>query len=395
MSSDLNRFLHSTSDLRLLYLNELMPADTTASAAILSRHMKACRTPWTLVSEQDLSVPRILQSVRNHLLRRFFPATAVMMEQSFEIQFAATNLAARLAGQKLDVVLTLAHGRLGLHAWRVAQKLGLPLVTIFHDWWPELFARSLKKKNASAGWLERDFADLQRNSDLCLAVCEGMAEHLTHAKCTQVLYPIPESDLTLVPLDRPQGDVFRVTYTGSLWYPYGEMVSKLASVLAGKENIQFCAYGERSYLPVHVADEMESRGQLKPFVPRDQYRALISEGSDMLLAVMGQDAQGQRRMQTSFPSKVVNYFQTGNATLLWAPQNASLGRFARSHGLQMHEESLDPVAAAERIIEMASCSAELQRARQESRLVADKCFHPELLQQTFSAALRRVTSERV
>jgi len=369
--------------MRILYLNELTPDESTASAIVLARHMRAASRKWVVMDEEALPVPRWLQTVRNRVLLKWAPGLASRLEQHWETRAGLRALAGRLQADDYDLVLTLAHGRLGLHAWRIAERLNLPLATLFHDWWPEVLETSAGAGKPDIETARKDFLQLQRRSDLCFAVCEGMASRLKEARRTEVLLPIP--DETIASLDRSASlsGKLRITYAGSLWPPYGTLIASLADELANEDNLQFNVYGERRYLDRQAAGRMESRGQLSPMKSMDNYKKTITEESDLLLGVMGQDRPGKCRMQTSFPSKVANYFRTGNPTMLWAPPESSLGQFARAANLSLYEPVLDARHMAQHLRSFASDPAARAAAKEESIETGKRYFDPGDLNRIF------------
>ncbi len=376
--------------MRILYINEITPGQSLASSVVLERHLQKCPVPWEILSEQDISVPRIIQTIRNRVLSKVVPLLAFYVESHIEARLALGDLAKRLSPNNYDMVLTLAHGRLGLHSWCLAKALELPQVTIFHDWWPELLASSTRCSALDLTSVSNDFTELQRQSDLCFAVCEGMAEHLTEAGKVEVLYPIPDESITSRP-SKPSRRL-RVTYAGSLWQPYGKMIVSLADQLAGNKNIDFRVYGESKYLDATAAARMETLGILFPIVPQSEFNDLITAGSDLLIGVMGDDHPGKVRMKTSFPSKVANYFRSGNATLIWAPAPSSLGKFARAAGALV-ENDLSAEKVAHLINKISKNPALLQSEKSKSLAIGEKYFNPANLHQSFMRSLYEVKDE--
>jgi hypothetical protein len=374
--------------LRILYLNEIRPGDATASAAVLGRHMAWPGAQWTVYGEEHISVPKTLQRIRNRLVRPIAPKMAFRIEQNWESAYAISNLSKQLDGRDFDLVLTLAHGRLGLRAWHLAERLGLPLAIFFHDWWPELLESSSGKAELPMESVTKAFSDLQARSDVCLAVCEGMAEHLLPEARKTVIYPIPDPAIKFRERAMSPPAPLVVTYTGSLWSPYGGMVSRLADEIGESRDVKLKVYGERQYLEPEQRERMERRGQLYPFVPQEEFSRIITEKSDILLGVMGSDAPQRVRMRTSFPSKVANYFRTGNATLLWAPPDSALGRFAITNRLTLYQPALDPTFIMEQILELAANPGALVAAAKESQEIGSALFDPVRLNEQLYEQLR-------
>lgn len=378
--------------LRVLYFNTLLPGPTTASAIVLQRHLEWPGAEWTVIGENDIEVPKTLQRIRQRVIRPLSKDLAFGFEQNTEVKWAIAKLARQLDRNDFDVVLTLAHGRLGLNAWRLAEKLRLPLATIFHDWWPELLESSGENEVHGIRHAARAFDELQRKSDVSFAVCEGMAERLTGSHNKEVLYPIPDPQIE--PISRLENNSpLRVTYTGSLWQPYGNLIAELADRLADDRNIKLQVYGNRRYLDAGTAERMEQRGQLFPWVPIDEYKHLITHGSDLLIAVMGDDEPGECRMKTSFPSKVINYYRTGNATFTWAPASSSLGRFADRENLTLKETRLDAGLVAVQIRKLLTDKKMMRDARNDAHRVARNVFEPQEINRRFYERLTQLAKQ--
>jgi hypothetical protein len=135
---------------------------------------------------------------------------------------------------------------------------------------------------------------------------------------------------------------------------------------------------------------MEQRGQLFPFTPMGEYHQIITSGSDLLLAVMGDDEADKCRMKTSFPSKVANYFRTGNAVFIWAPESSSLGRFASACNLQLAQSKLDGALVARQISTLVEDLSTLASARRESAAIGNDLFDPLQLNARFYEQLHQL-----
>jgi hypothetical protein len=140
---------------------------------------------------------------------------------------------------------------------------------------------------------------------------------------------------------------------------------------------------------------MEQRGQLFSFAPIDEYYKIVTRESDLLLAVMGDGEAAKCRMQTSFPSKVSNYYRTGNATLIWAPESSALGRFAKSAALQLYEPILESQRVANAITALANNPSNCSKAQKESKRVSAEFFDPDQINAHFYRRLNQVAQDHV
>lgn len=372
----------------LRILSEIEPARGSASAEILKRHLDALGEPYEYIGLEHpaLQLGRGPQRVFN-IARRAFPRWGAGFENGPLMARRLRGLA-RAKLEPADLVVALAHGRLGMQAWRHAQDAGLPLVTFFHDWWPEMVRAYAAMLPGQYARVEADFVRLQRASRSCLCVCEGMAAELHPAASTRVLLPIPDRAVAWradagVPSEGP----LRVAYTGSLWGVYGKLLQALAEALRHRPEIRLEIHGERRYLDPDFVAWAEPAGVLHPFLPYEEYLAKIRNGVDVLIGVMGLGEERSRRMRTSFPSKVANYFRTGNAVLLWADPESSLGRFCASHEYPWWVAEAEVGAVVDRLLGLARNRDMLGSARQASATLGEREFAPDRLQGIFVEAL--------
>jgi hypothetical protein len=375
--------------MNFLLISEIQPSSGTASSEILKRHLE--RT-GIKIHGIDESHPLITRGVIDHAILSalgwFSKEIRQYYVESIEPILKSRIIARRMRSKGIDLILSLAHGRLGLHAWRVGKRLGIPTVTIFHDWWPEMVRSYRGGRDLVARLVEHDFKNAQRHSDLSLAVCPGMAQHLVYSKNVEVLYPIPDSHIQPRKSFSPS-NALRVVYTGSLWNPYGEMLMNLESQIHGDPSIALKIHGDPKYIPMPLRDVLMSKGILQDYLSAEAYKRRVTVEADVLLAVMGGDSEGEIRMATSFPSKVANYFQTGNVVLLWALPGSSLNRFCRDYSYPWFVESSSPAEVVSMLKRLSEDQAVMTQARSDAMRIRDEVFDPVKIQQQFESALQR------
>jgi hypothetical protein len=236
--------------------------------------------------------------------------------------------------------------------------------------------------------VERDFKNAQRYSDLSLAVCPGMAQDLIYSKNVEVLYPIPDSHIQPRKSFSPT-NTLRVVYTGSLWNPYGDMLMNLESQIHGDPSVVLNIHGDPKYIPMPHRDVLMSKGILQNYLSAEAYKRRVTYEADVLLAVMGGDSEGEIRMATSFPSKVANYFQTGNVVLLWALPGSSLNQFCRDYSYPWFVESANPAEVVSMLKRLSKDQDMMSQARSDAMRIRDEVFDPVKIQQQFESALMR------
>jgi hypothetical protein len=374
----------------LLVLSEIEPVRGTASAEILKRHLESLDEPYLYVGpgHRALQSPKWQLRLLN-LVRSVAPHWANGYEQLGQAGSQVCGLPARLPEwSAVDLIVTVAHGRLGLNAWRLAEATGVPLVTFFHDWWPEMIREYTTMRPAQWAALDANFHALQKASAACLCVCEGMMEALEPDATRTLLLPVPDRAVPRAEHgSAPRTGPLRVVYTGSLWGVYGKLMTALAKALEPVPEIDLKIYGDAKYLDSGFVAHARAAGVLHDFLPYADYLEEISARADVLIGVMGMGGDASVRMQTSFPSKVANYFRTGNAVVLWADPHSSLGRFAELHQYPSWVREADPGAVVATLRRMAREPDALAAAREESARLATHEFDPDRLQQVFAESL--------
>ena len=307
-------------------------------------------------------------------------------DQVFSGRLVSRSSLSRLVDKlRPDVILTVAHGELAPLAVWMSHARGIPLVTLFHDWWPDMVSCTYQGRPRIAD----HFAELGRVSDAALCVCQGMALELGAECRTEVLYPIPA--LRGIPRSRPalgRSDCgpLRFAYSGSLAGVYGKMVADLAAVLFCESQVDFRFCGPSNGDPRWAAAPC-----YEGMLPGDEFMTFIGS-QDLLLVTMSFEGCDQRRARTSFPSKLVEYCQTGLPILIWGPESCSAVRWARQSNAAEVVTDAYPQAVAEALKRLHSNRGRLDELGRRSAYSAEKEFHPSQIQKQFEASLTAVVS---
>lgn len=382
--------------IKILFLSEITDKGLTASSVLLDRHFKKLKIRKIVLDTFKIDPPF------SKKFRFFIKPFKILPFGIYEFFLECIEpkivlnklLVTKIKNQSYDIVLSLAHGRFGLHSWWLAKKLKVPNVVFFHDWWPEIFFDHLRKgKQIAYFGVKHDFIKIQKKSDLCFAICPGMAEKLRYSKRKKVLYPIPDDKILSVTKNKWQLPC-RLIYTGSLWYPYGNMVLSLYDEIKSEKLIKFKIFGDPKYIREDQRINLMKNKTLNYYIFGKEYNRLITEKAEILLAVMGRDLPGKNRMQTSFPSKVANYFQTGNAVLIWALPGSSLNNFCKKYDypwLVQSEKSSDVKKMLKNII---STPARLKCAQNDSKQIRQKVFDSNKIQDQFEKTLLDIVKNK-
>lgn len=286
-----------------------------------------------------------------------------------------------------SVVLTVAQGDASGAAQRFAQKHRLPLATFFHDWWPDMAAvhRPFQRH------LEKRFRDLYQQSQLALCVSEGMCAKLGEHPNAHVLYPIP-AKVPQLPETPKRNNTLKVLYFGNL-HEYGPMVAEALQEVKGQTQIRMEARGANPNWPDSFLDEMEQEGMWHDFATGDVLNSWI-QSADAFLVPMVFNPCMRRRMETSFPSKMVEMGQFGRPLIIWGPEYCSAVQWARQGNRALCVTDPDPKVLRKALEELASSPEELHRLSSTARDATCTDFSNERIQAQFLEALRNVVGNK-
>jgi glycosyltransferase involved in cell wall biosynthesis len=379
------------SVIRVIVISSVRPEPVSAGQIVLHRH---------LVGQAGLTID-VYGHEPGHLtpsalLRRLFGRL-----QRTPLHRVAEDFWAVWGGRWLDgalphstkrdgrtVVLTVAHGDVCLAALRFARKHQLPLVTFFHDWWPDIppvhapFHRRLN----------RDFVRLYQASTVALCVSAGMKTTLGRHPCAPVLYPIPKqpdrADVTIQPIivaSKP----FQVLYSGNL-FEYGPMLGEALKALNGSPGLRLEVRGANPNWPVNFREAMRAEGRWKDFAPREKLDAWLA-GADAFLVPMVFDSKLRQRMETSFPSKLIEFAQLGKPLVIWGPEYCSAVQWAKQGNRALCVTEPDSARLRQALEALADSPAEYQRLATAARQAAATDFNPDAIQRQFMETLREIT----
>jgi hypothetical protein len=213
-------------------------------------------------------------------------------------------------------------------AQRVAQRLRVPLVASFNDW----FDFGVLMHPYFRGSIERAFRRFYRDCDLAFCTSEGMLEALGPHPNAHVLYPIGTSmggsQRDFVPFIS-NGRPATVFFAGSLSFWYGPMLERL--VLASSDSqLRFEIFGSHAHASWSRSFDSAARtaGVYRGHVPFDRLRTHAQE-ADLLLLLMGFGDECAQIERTSFKTKFLDYLTFQKPIVIWGPEYCSAVRVAR------------------------------------------------------------------
>jgi hypothetical protein len=317
--------------IRVILISSVRPEPTSAGQIILYRHL--VNQPEIDLEvygkePQKFSLSMILRRVLGRVakLGGLFQVVVNSLWVLWGGRWIDAELPRQVEKDRKTVVMTVAHGDGFMAAQRFAKKHKLPLVVFFQDWWPDMadvpgFFRRI---------LEKQFLDLARECSVGLCVCEGMRNALGAGKNLQVLPPISAKHEMAAnmpkQLDRPTSP-FRIIYSGNLDFD-GEMLLEALQAFKGHPHIQLQVRGANPCWPEEAKKEMWDAGLWLDFAPRSELDAWLLS-ADAFLIPMVFDKKYRRRMETSFPSKLIEFAQFGKPLIIWGPEYCSAVQWGR------------------------------------------------------------------
>jgi len=287
------------------------------------------------------------------------------------------------------IVLTVAHGDGCWAAQAFAQKYNLPLVSVFHDWWPDI----PNIHSPLRYWLAQRFQELYLKSALALCVSEGMQNALGEHINSQIIYPIPEKiHINLESVDSSKAlhlhSLLKIIYFGNL-YDYADDLANLLNLTKNNSKIQVQIRGSNPNWTTEFKQEMRDRNLWLDFAPRkDLNDWLVS--ADAFLVVMSFDSNLRRRMETSFPSKLPEYAQFGKPIIIWGPKYCSAVKWGLRGDRAVCVTERNPRALIAALENLRRFPDLLNHYSQKSKIAAQTDFNPILIQNQFLGAIQNI-----
>lgn len=377
--------------MKLLLISSVVPSNTISGNAILYRHLSNLGNIDLLVVS-DGPVPGFRHDIIRHRIHsRVFKRLAKTQFSRWGCDFQEfcqpgnPPKVARIAKNFCpDIIMTVAHGDLWRLAVREARAGKLPLVTVFHDWWPDFAG----VHRWMVPLLDKRFRALHQNSTVSMCVCEGMRDVLGPRSGDVILYPIPSRSQSLEKECAVTGrkeDRLRLLYMGNLG-DYGGMIQRALQSTKEHSRVHLEVRGQNPSWPVAFRDEMQKRGLWHDFAPRDQLNQWL-ESAGAFLVAMRFETSMRRRMETSFPSKLVEYAQMGKPIVIWGPEYCSAVRWARVQDSALCVTDPSPLALVKAMELRTAC--EWNRLTAASRQAAATEFNPDMIQRQFLGTLHR------
>lgn len=372
------------SQIRVIVISSVRPEPTSAGQLILYRHL-VDRTGIELEVYGSEPSRRNFSNLIRRVVGRLGRSRFHRFVEDFWVLWAGRWMDAELP-QSIDspdrtVVLTVAHGEGFMAAQRFARRHHLPLVALFQDWWPDMPC----VHQPFQCLLNHRFRKLYSAADLAICVSHGMRDMLGPNPNAEVLFPIPATSEPLpVTAPLPPGP-FKIVYFGNL-SDYGPMLGDVLEASLGHPDILIQVRGNHPAWSAERKAKMRENGRWLDFAPRHELDAWLAS-ADAFLIPMVFDPFIRRRMETSFPSKLIESAQFGKPLIIWGPEYCSAIRWARKGDKALCVTDPAPITVVAAIETLNIDKARFGFLSERSEESAKTEFNPKLIDSQFTAAL--------
>lgn len=381
--------------LRALLVSSVLPRDTTGGEVVLHRYLSqwealhlviATHNSQSLLAEDSVDVKP--NSLLTRLTKTRLSRWAHDIRQCFYPFYNCNQLRDYIQHNQPDLILTVAHGELCWIAQQMSVQFKIPLVTFFHDWWPDL----AYVHDWARAKITHRFQCLYQQSQLALCVSEGMRQALETHSNAQVLFPIPDKSMIVTTTENlPYEGKFKVIYAGIITGLYSSMLQNLYRALPESSEIQLELFGPQPDWPEPLLQQVKTEGVYTGFIPREVLTSKLNQAHG-LLVVMSFEPRDKTRMQTSFPSKLVDYCQFGKPIVIWGPNYCSAVQWGRQYQSALVVTSPLAKDLVQAIRELATQPEKRNYLGNKALDRAKGMFNPEKIQQQFIDALSEVAT---
>lgn len=377
-------------DFQIILISSVLPEPTTGGEISLHRHLIERATfPLKICDNQPNSsnAAYLFFLLYRRLIKTRFNRFAEDLRVLCAGRWLDREIRTKLEDTPQAIVFTVAHGDAWMSAMRYARKHKLPLATFFHDWWPDI---ALVHKPIRY-LLESQLKELYRSSSIAFCSSAGMINALGKHQNVQLLYPISESSRKSEKREdcsRADRAPFKVLYMGNL-FDYGPMMREALKKFLDDPRIRLEVRGMNPKWPTDFSNEMKKRGMWLDFLPRKELEAWLLTG-DFYLVSMSFDPNLKRRMETSFPSKLLEYVQFGKPLIIWGPEYCSAIKWAESGKRAVCVTNSDPEALKVALRELVDSPEEQYRLATEAKTVAQNDFNPNKIHNNFEDLLKKL-----
>ncbi len=387
---------------RLLVLSPVLPRRTSGGEIILYRHLARLAEVETVVAVAagqasplgqalDITAPPGLRTGIQYGLERLTRTRLAPWARAIRWTLPARiivpcnlkRLREHIRYRRPDVILTVAHGDQAWLAMEMAAEFDVPLVSVFHDWFPAY----LTVPAWARVHLEANFRRLYQQSRVVFVVSESLKQVLGSHSDAVVLYPIPDDSSVRCPPVLPASLGQRALvlgYLGNLSGNYGRVIQQLWQAVKEQPDLTLRMWGPPPDWPANLLHACCEDGSYGGYVPLETLYT-----ADVLLVVASFAPEDAMLMRTNFPSKLIEYCRFGRPVMIWGPEYSSGVQWARQHMAAHVVTEHAPEAVIAAIRRLAQQPDEWQRLALAAQQAAQTLFEPDRLHAQFVSGLMR------
>ncbi len=239
---------------------------------------------------------------------------------------------------KVDVVLTVAHGYYFIAATLAARIVGVPIILIVHDDWVEMNKVVYVFRRFSTPI----FQWVLSSASVVYVVSEPMRQHLLEkfGVSSKVQYPgtflNPYADQKaeaesndLAPLKIFYGGMIYHTVRDSIYF-LADTVKAMNALHTLTRPVEVHFYGNVSDADRSSLTAGSESIKIHGWLGQGELQKTLAE-ADILFLPVGFVESAEYYARTSFPSKFADYLAASRPILVLAPENAFIVQYAREH----------------------------------------------------------------
>lgn len=380
--------------MNILLISSVLPKNNIGGELLLYRHLSQWSTLHLVIATENsegLQAQKIIKIQANPLLTRLkktrLSKWANDICQCFDAFYEIKGLRRHIKYKKPDLILTVAHGELCWLALRLSKEFNLPLVTFFHDWWPDF----VNVHSWGRGVLTNRFQQLYQHSKLAFCVSEEMRQALGKHPNARVLFPIAEQFASEgYPVDLANSKMFTVVYAGNLSDIYAPMMQALCTAIQEVSEFQLNIFGPQPDWSNELVQQVKDQGIYGGFLSKTVLYKVFHHQAHAFLLGMSFNKQKQRRTQVSFPTKLLEYIQFGKPIIIWGPEYCSAVRWGRKYKAALVVTSPSAEDLIQAIINLANEPDEQKRLRNKALEIAKNMFNPQSIQLKFIESIQEI-----
>jgi hypothetical protein len=349
---------------RFLFVGSVLPHWGTQSGPVLFRHLVRLSKKYEVICVffgGDIPADYPLATLRIPTRMKFWlPHRDRVPGSRYVRDILITNYIERTIGiRRDDKICVCLHTREHIIARKLSKDHNVPFYCILHDIWPEAFHNEIVRSLQQA---ESILCVSQRLLDLC----KGLG-----ASGGAVMLPIGEEFIKDVHLNPPKG-CLKIGIAGSLDLRYVELGRCLADELVV---VGFGDAIDRNKCNIRVISRFA--------VNRDAL-LFLAENCNALLVYIPFEIDAAYG-KYGFPSRLIDFAQTGLPLIICAPRESNLGQWGEQNDWTLwltdpnNIEELNAIRS--RLYDQETWQAEAFKTRK----IAMTQFNPEIIQSKFES----------